>query len=87
VENGREILTLTGHHDMILDVAVSLDGKRIATASMDKTAKVWDATSGRELLTLADHLANVRAVTFTSDSSRVITGGNDYTVKVRGHLK
>jgi len=72
---------------MILDVAVSLDGKRIATASMDKTAKVWDATSGRELLTLADHLANVRAVTFTSDSSRVITGGNDYTVKVRGHLK
>ena len=29
----------------------SPDGKRLATASWDQTAKVWDAESGKELLT------------------------------------
>ena len=36
-------------------VAFSPDGTRLATASDDKTAKVWDVASGREVLTLAGH--------------------------------
>ena len=38
-------------------VAFSPDGTRLATASMDQTAKVWDVASGREVLTLAGHTA------------------------------
>src|SRR5438445_10994547 len=49
----------------IRSVAVSPDGRRIATGSEDRTAKVWDAATGRELLTLAGHTAGIASVAFS----------------------
>jgi len=43
---------LQGHTQAASSVVWSPDGKRLATGSEDKTAKVWDAASGQELLTL-----------------------------------
>ena len=39
----------------VRSVAFSPDGKRIASASDDKTVKVWDAATGQEILTLKGH--------------------------------
>jgi len=36
------LLTLRGHANLVTGVAFSPDGKRLATASWDQTAKVWD---------------------------------------------
>jgi WD40 repeat protein len=38
--SGQELLTLRGHSDSISGVAYSPDGKRLATASTDRTVKV-----------------------------------------------
>ncbi|MBI3242691.1 MAG: protein kinase [Chloroflexi bacterium] len=45
-------LALRGHSSGVSDVAFSPDGTRLATASLDGTAKIWDATTGQELFTL-----------------------------------
>lgn len=41
---GQEILTLRGHMDVVTSVAVSADGKHIASGSLDGTVRVWDAS-------------------------------------------
>ena len=53
------------------------DGNRIATASRDKTAKVFDATSSNLLATFSEHGAPVRAVAFAPDGKSVISGGGN----------
>jgi WD40 repeat protein len=78
----REILTLMGNRDGLTCVAVSPDGKRLATASMDGTARVWDLASGRGTCTLLGHTAAVRSIAATPDGRRIVTGSFDKTAKV-----
>jgi hypothetical protein len=72
-----ELLTLRGHEDGLSSVAFSHDGRRIVTASGDKTAKTWDAETGSELLTLKGHALSGHAVAFSSDGRRIVTGSDD----------
>jgi WD40 repeat protein len=64
------------------DVAFSPDGTRIAAASHDQTARIWDAETGKELLTLSGHTSGVLVVAFSPDGQRLVTGSSDGTAKV-----
>jgi hypothetical protein len=70
-------LTLGGHRRPVFSVAWSPDGKRLATGSLDSTAKVWDAENGKELLTLSSHNSSVSSVAWSPDGKRLATGSGD----------
>ena len=57
-------------------------GTRIATASADKTAKLWEAASGQERLTLYGHTAVVGGVAFSPDGTQLATMSDDSTARI-----
>ncbi|HLZ31917.1 MAG TPA: BTAD domain-containing putative transcriptional regulator [Chloroflexota bacterium] len=78
----RAELRLTGHSGRVLAVVFSPDGHRLATASQDGTARVWDAMSGQQQLTLRGHTGAVNAVAFSPDGRLIATAGDDRTARV-----
>ncbi len=82
VMTSRVRMTLRGHTGYVYDATFSPDGKLIATASQDKTAKIWDAATGKELLTLTGHTDRITKVAFSPDGKRLATASTDKTTKV-----
>jgi len=73
--------TLTGHSKDVADVAIAPDGQTIASASKDKTIKLW-STDGKLLKTLTGHTDEVASVAFSPDSQTIASASNDKTIKL-----
>lgn len=73
---------LDGHTDTVRHIAWSPDGRFLATASRDGTARVFDARSGRSLLVLPSDGAMVESVTWSPDSAQLATAGRDHVVRI-----
>src|SRR5262245_46283149 len=76
------LLTLRGHTQAVNAVQYSPDGKRLATASSDTTAALWDASTGKRLLSLRGHTDSVRDLAFAPDGTLLATAGYDNAVRV-----
>lgn len=49
VTSGRELRTLSGHTDRVLDLSLSPNGKQLASVSSDGSTRIWDTQTGQEL--------------------------------------
>jgi WD40 repeat protein len=72
----------TSHAAPVIAVAFSPEGTRLATASFDTTAEVWDIQTGQLLYTLTGHTTPVTAVAFSPEGARLVTTSEDKTAKV-----
>ena len=77
---GRQ-LTRPLQHD-VQYAAFSSDGRRIVTASQDKTARVWDASTGLPLTAPLQHQDEVTHAEFSPDGQQIVTACADGTVRV-----
>ena len=61
---------------------LSRDGTRVATASDDHTARVWDGATGRPLTPPLEHDDEVNQAAFSPDGARIVTAANDGSARI-----
>ena len=70
------------HEDGVISAQFSPDGQRVVTASRDKTARLWDATSGKPIGEPMKHEGGVFSAQFSPDGQRVVTASWDKTARL-----
>ena len=74
----RERCQFIGHNDSVRSLCFSPTGDAIATASQDKTAKLWDL-QGNCLVTFTGHNDSVWSVSFSPTGNTIATASSDKT--------
>ncbi|KAL1743643.1 WD40-repeat-containing domain protein [Schizophyllum fasciatum] len=77
--------SLPGHTDEVLALALSSDGKYVASAGKDKRVCVWDAETGEWIKSFVGHLGHkdsISCLAFRKGSHQLYSGSFDRTLKV-----
>lgn len=80
--DGAALQSFEGHLDAAYSLAVSPDGRMIATGAYDQKIRLWDAAAGKELALLKGHNGAVNGLSFRPDGAVLASASADRTVKL-----
>jgi eukaryotic-like serine/threonine-protein kinase len=75
----RAQTVLRGHARPVVALALSPDGRRLASGSEDGWVRLWDVPSGREIAGANEHHLALRSVQFSPDGRSLVSAGYDPT--------
>jgi WD40 repeat protein len=78
----KAVRTLTGHTEVVYAVAWKPSSMELASGSLDKTVRIWDAASGNVLRILKDHADPVFSVAYSPDGKLFASASGDRTCKL-----
>jgi WD40 repeat protein len=82
----RHVSTLAAHEGRAGGIAVSPDGRTLASVGSDRLVVLWDISGGGEPVRIGEpltgHTGSVDAVTFSPDGETLVTSGDDPAVMV-----
>ncbi|PSN52454.1 Notchless protein 1 [Blattella germanica] len=82
----KPLARMTGHQQLINDVKFSVDSRLIASASFDKSIKIWNGQTGKFITSLRGHVQAVYQIAWSPDSRLLVSGSADSTLK-DGNIK
>jgi ribosome assembly protein 4 len=80
--NKKPLHRMTGHQQPINHVAFSPNGQWFASASFDKSVKLWNGFTGQFVSAFRGHVGPVYMVAWSADSRLLASGSKDSTLKV-----
>jgi WD40 repeat protein len=80
--DGMVLRVLRGHSRSVQAVAFSPDGTLLATASADRTARLWDVQTGTTRTTLTGHTSSVLGIAFSPDGTLLATASHDQSARI-----
>jgi WD40 repeat protein len=80
--SGQIERTLKGHIRSIQALAFSPDGRQLASASTDQTARLWNVATGECQNILRGHTAVILDVAYSPDGLQLATASYDHTARV-----
>ncbi|XP_029794846.1 chromatin assembly factor 1 subunit B isoform X2 [Suricata suricatta] len=81
-ENWTVVKTLRGHLEDVYDICWAADGNLMASASVDNTAIIWDASKGQKIAIFNEHKSYVQGVTWDPLGQYVATLSCDRILRV-----
>ena len=74
IRTSSSVQNIPAHSARITNIEFSPDGQQIATSSMDKTAKIWNATDfSTPPIVITKHNTLVMSLAFSSDGNYLVT--------------
>lgn len=78
----RSVHTLRGHTRPVAGIAVSPDGRHIATGAADNTIILWDAANYAPVRKIEGHKGQVTTLDFSPDGQQLVSGSTDKTLRL-----
>lgn len=78
----RSIQTLTAHTKSVVGIAISKDGKLMASGSADSSIIIWDASTFQVIRRIAVHKGQVTSLDFSPDGKTLISGSTDKSLRL-----
>ncbi|MBL8813577.1 MAG: PQQ-binding-like beta-propeller repeat protein [Planctomycetaceae bacterium] len=78
----QEPRVLSGHNGAVMMADFVADNSRVATASSDQTASLWDVATGKRLQTYTQHTGPLYSLAVSRDGRTLVTGAQDNTLRV-----
>ncbi|CBI24946.3 unnamed protein product, partial [Vitis vinifera] len=77
-----ESINLTTWSNLVNHVYFSPDGQWVASASFDKSVKLWNGATGKFVAAFRGHVGPVYQISWSADSRLLFIGSKDSTLKV-----
>src|SRR5207253_1100862 len=78
---GKHVAMLEGHRDAVVGLALTADGKRLASVARDGKARLWDAAKGT-LIAGTDHQAGAGLPALSADGALLAVGAGPGNLSV-----
>ena len=82
MSSGTVSAMLKGHSELVTSLAFSSDQRLLASASQDRSVRLWNIASRKAIATFIGHAGAVNAVAFSPNGRQLVSASSDETLKL-----